>query len=379
MPSPRGKVNSGIFWNSLTNRYAVMNSSEIISQSSSLTEARSNQRQIAYWLLFVCAMVFAMVVLGGVTRLTHSGLSMTDWKPITGWLPPLSEAAWMAEFERYKTFPEYIKINKGMDLEGFKSIFWFEFSHRVLGRTVGIVFLLPFLYFLWRKKVEQGLGPKLWIMFALGGLQGFMGWWMVASGLVDHPDVSQYRLTAHLGLAIVIYAYGLWIAMGLLVPASAHRRERVDKLLKQSIMLAIAVFVVMLSGGLVAGLDAGFAYNTFPTMNGQWIPDGIMSMTPWYMNFGENTITVQFDHRWLATLTGVAAILYWIKTLSVDLSPGVQGMQHLMLLAVVGQITLGILTLLYVIPLPLAAAHQAGALVLLTAVLAAAHALKVEG
>ena len=355
-----------------------MNSTDSIPHSASLVSARSNQRQIAFWLLLVCTMVFAMVVLGGVTRLTHSGLSMTDWKPLTGWLPPLSDSAWMAEFERYKTFPEYLKVNMGMDLAGFKAIYWFEFSHRVLGRTVGIVYLLPFLYFLWRKKVEQGLAPRLWVMFALGGLQGFMGWWMVASGLVDHPDVSQYRLTAHLGLAIVIFGYGLWIAMGLLVPTTAHHRDRVDKLYRQALMLAGAVFVVMLSGGLVAGLDAGFAYNTFPTMNGQWVPDGLMSMSPWYLNLGENTITVQFDHRWLATFTGVAAIFYWVRTLSVDLSPGVQLMQHLLLVAVVGQITLGIFTLLYVVPLELGAAHQAGAMVLLTAVLAAAHALKVE-
>jgi heme a synthase len=355
-----------------------MNSSENVMQSPSVVANRSNSRQIAFWLLLVCAMIFAMVVLGGVTRLTHSGLSMTDWKPITGWLPPLTEAAWMAEFERYKTFPEYIKINQGMDLAGFKSIFWFEFSHRVLGRTVGIVYLLPFLYFLFRGKVEQGLAPRLWIMFVLGGLQGALGWWMVASGLVDHPDVSQYRLTAHLGLAIVIYAYGFWIAMSLLAPASTHHRERVEKLYKVAVTLAGAIFVVILSGGLVAGLDAGFAYNTFPTMNGQWIPDGVLSMSPWYANIGENTITVQFDHRWLAKLTGLAVILYWIKTMSVDLSPGVQLAQHFLLFAVLGQITLGVLTLLYVIPVPVAAAHQAGALVLLTAALAAAHALKVE-
>jgi len=355
-----------------------MNNSENFIQSASMIEERRNDHQIAWWLLFVCAMIFAMVVLGGVTRLTSSGLSMTEWKPITGWLPPLTEAAWMAEFERYKTFPEYLKINRGMDLEGFKGIFWFEYSHRVLGRTIGLAYLLPFLFFLLRGKVRQGLTPKLWIMFALGGLQGFMGWWMVASGLVDHPDVSHYRLTAHLGLAIVIYAYGLWIAMGLLVPISTHHRERVDKLYRMAMILAGLIFVVILSGGLVAGLDAGFAYNTFPTMNGQWIPDGILSMSPWYTNIGENIITVQFDHRWLATLTGVFVVLYWVRTLSVDLSPGVQLMQHLLLLSLVGQITLGITTLLYVVPIPLAAAHQGGALVLLTAILAAAHALKAE-
>ncbi len=355
-----------------------MTSSTPTTVVSTLDSQRGADRRIAVWLLIVCAMIFAMIVLGGVTRLTHSGLSMTDWKPISGWLPPIGEAAWMAEFERYKTFPEYLKVNRGMDLEGFKSIFWFEFSHRVLGRTIGLVYLLPFLYFLWRKSVERSLMPKLWIMFVLGGLQGFLGWWMVASGLVDHPDVSHYRLTAHLGLAVVIYAYGLWIAMALLVPPSAHYRVRVRDLYRISVGLAAAVFVVMLSGGLVAGLDAGFAYNTFPTMNGEWVPDGIMMMEPWYVNFVENTITVQFDHRWLALATAAAIMLYWLKSMNTDLSPGVRLAQHLLLAALVLQIVLGIVTLIYVIPVPVAAAHQGGAVVLLTAALAAAHALRTE-
>lgn len=336
-------------------------------------------RQIAYWLILISLMIFAMVVLGGVTRLTHSGLSMTDWKPITGWLPPLGEAAWMAEFERYKQFPEYQKVNLGMDLAGFKAIFWFEFSHRVLGRSIGVVYLLPFLYFLWRKRVDGKLMPKLWLMFVLGGLQGAMGWWMVASGLVDQPDVSHYRLTAHLGLAVIIYGYGLWIALGLLVPVSGHLRNRLQGLYRLALALVAAVFVVMLSGGLVAGLDAGFAYNTFPTMNGQWLPDGLGFLSPWYVNMFENTITVQFDHRWLATATAAGVGYFWFRAVRSDLSPRVMMVMHLLLAALALQFTLGVVTLLYVVPVTVAAAHQGGALLLLSAVLGAAHALRAMG
>jgi len=345
----------------------------------SYDQASRYDRQIAVWLLVICALIFAMVVLGGVTRLTHSGLSMTEWKPVTGWLPPLSDQAWMAEFERYKQFPEYKKVNFGIDLAGFKSIFWFEFSHRLLGRSIGVAYLIPFLFFLWRKRVSGALMPKLWLMFVLGGLQGAMGWWMVSSGLVDRPDVSHYRLTAHLGLAIVIYAYGLWIAMALLKPAATHLRDRIQKYYRASLILVAAIFVVILSGGLVAGLDAGFAYNTFPTMNGQWIPDDIVMMSPWFINFFENTITVQFDHRWLAIATATGAIVFWFRATRIDLSTNVRIVIHLLLVAVALQVTLGIVTLVNVVPVTAAAAHQAGALLLLTAALAAAHALRVEG
>jgi len=336
-------------------------------------------RQVALWLILVSAMIFAMVVLGGVTRLTHSGLSMTEWKPLTGWLPPLSEAAWLAEFERYKQFPEYLKLNLGMDLAGFKAIFWFEFSHRVLGRSIGLVFLLPFLYFLWRKKIDALLMPKLWLMFILGGLQGALGWWMVSSGLVDRPDVSHYRLTAHLGLAVAIYGYGLWLALGLLFPTFGYLRNRLEGLYRLALALVGVIFVVILSGGMVAGLDAGFAYNTFPTMNGQWLPDGIGMMSPWYLNPFENTITVQFDHRWLATATAAAICFFWFRAVRSDVSPRVRLVVHLFLGALALQFTLGVVTLLYVVPVPLAVAHQAGAMVLLTAALSAAHAVRTMG
>jgi cytochrome c oxidase assembly protein subunit 15 len=213
-------------------------------------------------------------------------------------------------------------------------------------------------------------------MFVLGGLQGGLGWWMVSSGLVERPDVSHYRLTAHLGLAVIIYAYGMWIAMGLLKPVSGQLKNRLQGLYRLALGLSAAVFIVMLSGGLVAGLDAGFAYNTFPTMNGQWLPDGIAMMSPWYVNIFENTITVQFDHRWLALATAAGIAVFWFRAVRSDLSPGARLAIHLVLGAVILQVVLGVVTLVNVVPLAVAAAHQAGAMLLLSTMLAAAHALR---
>jgi heme A synthase len=236
-------------------------------------KARSD-RAIAWWLLVCCALVFAMVVLGGVTRLTGSGLSMVNWKPVSGVLPPLSRAAWEREFEHYRQTPEYKYVNKGMSLSEFKGIFWFEYAHRVLGRLIGVVFLLPFLYFLLRRRIEASLVPKLAVMFVLGGLQGLLGWYMVKSGLVDDPHVSQYRLAAHLGLAVLIYAFMLWTALGILRSDEDSGSRGSSSFSTYTLILTIAVFVVMMSGAFVAGLKAGFSYNTFPLMAGQWIPDG---------------------------------------------------------------------------------------------------------
>ncbi|MEE2980442.1 MAG: COX15/CtaA family protein, partial [Pseudomonadota bacterium] len=189
------------------------------------TTSHDQRHRIAFWLLICCAMVFVMVVLGGVTRLTHSGLSMVEWQPVTGILPPLTDAEWQAAFERYRQYPEYQKLNRHMDVDGFKSIFWLEFIHRLWGRTIGVVFALPFLWFWWRGAIDRRLAPKLVFMFVLGGLQGLMGWYMVKSGLVDRPDVSQYRLTAHLALAFLVYGYMLWVALGLLFAGGAAARR----------------------------------------------------------------------------------------------------------------------------------------------------------
>ena len=330
-------------------------------------ETRHN-RFLAIWLLVCCAMVFAMVILGGVTRLTGSGLSMVEWDPIFGIVPPLGESAWNETFELYQQSPEYKKINVGMDLAGFKNIYWFEYAHRVLGRTIGTVFLLPFLLFLVRGWVSRPLIPRLAAMFVLGGLQGLLGWYMVKSGLVDNPHVSQYRLTAHLGLAIVIYAYMFNVALELW--HGGKRSMLVSSGLQRAMtLLSALVFITILSGGFVAGLKAGFAYNTFPLMNGHWVPEVIFMQDPWWRNLFENIATVQFDHRLLATLVFVSVILIWLVSLRQTLTAAVHTGMHLLLAAALLQVTLGISTLLLHVPVPLAAAHQAGALLLFTVAL----------
>lgn len=333
-------------------------------------------RQLAGWLLVCCAMIFAMVVLGGITRLTGSGLSMVEWDPVFGVIPPLTPAAWNEVFERYKQSPEYNKINTGMDLAGFKKIYWFEFAHRILGRSIGIVFLIPFLYFLLRGRIRRSLTPRLVVMFALGGLQGLLGWYMVKSGLVDNPHVSQYRLTAHLGLAIVIYAYMFWVSLGLLYPQEAQQHSRANRRIR---VLAGAlgglVFLTILSGGFVAGLKAGFAYNTFPLMDGRLVPEALLALEPAWRNFFENVATVQFDHRVLAisTLAGISVL--WMMSLRHTLPGQARIGMHCLLAVACLQVALGISTLLLVVPVPLAAAHQAGALVLFTVTLFVNHRL----
>ena len=328
----------------------------------------SHKRRIAVWLFVCCLMVYAMVILGGVTRLTGSGLSMVEWDPIFGILPPLDQANWDETFSLYQQSPEYRKINIGMDLDGFKRIYWFEYSHRVLGRTIGTVFLLPFLFFLIKGWINRPLVPKLVTMFVLGGLQGLLGWYMVKSGLVDNPHVSQYRLTAHLGLAILIYAYMFHVALGLWL---GERRSMSTPagLRLATTLLAGLVFITILSGGFVAGLKAGFAYNTFPLMDGRWIPEAIFMQQPLWRNFFENIATVQFEHRLLAMLVFFSVILLWMAARRFKLAAAVSTGLHLMLAAVVLQVSLGISTLLLHVPVALAATHQAGALLLFTLVL----------
>jgi cytochrome c oxidase assembly protein subunit 15 len=338
---------------------------------------KKDRKQIAVWLFVCCALIFSMVVLGGVTRLTGSGLSMVDWKPVTGIIPPLDEQAWQKEFSRYQQSPEYQNINIDMDLEGFKKIYWFEFAHRVLGRTIGLVFLVPFLYFLVRRKLDRSLVPKLAIMFALGGLQGLLGWYMVKSGLVDNPHVSQYRLTAHLVAAVAIYSYIFWVALGLLYEKSnPPAPEKNIPLNRFGLIVAVLVFITLVSGGFVAGTRAGHAYNTFPLMGGQWIPAGIVMLDPAYRNFFDNIATVQFDHRILAFITLLTILGFWVYTIRASSSRHIRLGAHLLILMAILQVAMGIGTLLLHVPVTLAAAHQAGALTLFTIVLFVNHALR---
>jgi len=342
-----------------------------------LSGSRHN-KQIACWLLAVCAAIFIMVVLGGVTRLTHSGLSMVEWDPIMGVLPPLNEQDWQIRFEKYMQSPEY-KLNIGMDLEGFKSIFWLEYIHRLWGRTIGLIFLLPFLYFLMRRRISKAMVPRLATMFVLGGMQGLLGWYMVKSGLVSNPYVSQYRLTAHLVVAFAIYAYIFWTAMDLLWGNSGSRQNSSSGTLKRlALILTGLVGITVVSGGFMAGLKAGFAFNTFPLMNDSFVPEGIFLLDPWYLNFFENIATVQFDHRLLAEITLLCIGGLWLVSKRHELTARSRLAFRLLVTMVVVQVGLGITTLLLVVPVWLAATHQAGALLLFTLALNVNHSLRAE-
>jgi cytochrome c oxidase assembly protein subunit 15 len=322
-------------------------------------------------------MVFVMVLLGGVTRLTRSGLSIVEWQPLMGIIPPLGEQAWLELFAKYQAYPEYQQINQGMTLAGFKSIYWLEYVHRLWGRLIGAVFLVPFLYFAASGRIERRLRPRLAAVFLLGALQGGLGWYMVKSGLVDRPDVSQYRLAAHLMTAFLIYAYMLWLALGLLFPGSRlGATPGLRPLARQAAVFGALVLLTAFMGAFVAGLDAGFAFNTFPLMDGRLIPEGFLALQPWYRGFFEDVATVQFTHRWLAIGTVALVLLFWARSrrlpLPTDARIAVNALAALALL----QAGLGISTLLLVVPLPLAAAHQAGALALFTAAIACVHRLR---
>jgi heme a synthase len=334
-------------------------------------------RPVAIWLLVCCALVFAMVVVGGVTRLTHSGLSIVEWQPLVGTVPPLNQAAWQETFLKYQQTPEFLKVNHAMSLDEFKGIFWWEYSHRLLGRVIGAVFLLPLLWFAWRRRIDRALALKLAGIFVLGGLQGAMGWYMVKSGLVDDPRVSQFRLTAHLGLAFLIFAAMLWFALDLLFRRADSGSAWAPAGLRQAATWLLGlIFVMGLSGGLVAGLHAGFAYNTFPLMNGYLVPPEIFMIEPWYLNFFNNMATVQFDHRLIALLLAVLVPWFWIAARRDNLAPRALLGVNLMLVMLIIQIALGISTLLLVVPVALAAAHQAGAMLLFGAALFTRHALR---
>lgn len=335
----------------------------------------SARRKVAVWLLLCCAMIFAMVSLGGVTRLTGSGLSMVEWDPIFGWLPPLNEAQWEAVFAKYRESPEYRKVNIGMDLHGFKSIYWFEYAHRLLGRSIGMVFLLPLLWFAVRGMLSRPLGLRLAAAFVLGGLQGVLGWYMVKSGLVDRPHVSQYRLTAHLGLALLIYGYLLWLLFDLLFPRPGGTSASAG-LRRSAVALLGLIGLTILSGGFVAGLKAGLAYNTFPKMGDQWLPPAGWMLEPGWRNLFENIATVQFDHRLLATLTLLSVMALWVYVVRRPSSSTVRLGAHLLLIAAIAQVGLGIATLLLHVPVAVAATHQAGALTLLTLMIFTTHRLR---
>lgn len=315
------------------------------------------------WLVVVAAMIFFMIVLGALTRLTESGLSMVEWRPVTGWLPPLSDAAWQTELQKYLSSPQGRLVNRGFTIGEFQQIFWLEYLHRLWGRLIGLAFALPLAWFWLRGQLTPRLKPRLVALLVLGGLQGALGWAMVASGLVDRPSVSHYRLAAHLLLAVALYSYTVWLILEL-GTASARTGDmgsRDPGTARKAGALIAFVFVVMTFGAFMAGLRAGASHSTFPTMSGYWIPPGLFDLSPWWINIFENGTTIQFIHRWLAKLLvlGVLALLIGARRPEVWLAAAVAMMQ----------LGLGIATILSGVDIALATMHQAGAVLLLTVLL----------
>jgi len=341
--------------------------------------ALHSHRIVALWLFIVAACVAGLVLLGGLTRLMGAGLSITEWQPIIGIIPPLSLADWDLAFQKYQTIDEYRLINSDMNLAEFKIIYWWEWAHRLVGRAIGLIFLIPFLWFLYRKHVPARFVVPLWILFALGGLQGFIGWYMVQSGLeADRINVSQYRLAVHLGLALIIFGMSLWLALHLWHKDKEHGDKEQGKTPARqfyfaSVLLGL-VFLQCLSGALVAGLEAGRTYTDWPLMDGQLIPSGLFALSPLFVNFFENILTVQWQHRLIAYLLfGLAVWHYWQQARSASTSASVSApiataanSAAWLAVAICGQAILGIATVMGAVPLSLAVLHQFGALLVLT-------------
>jgi cytochrome c oxidase assembly protein subunit 15 len=336
-----------------------------------LTPGTARPRAIARWLLAVAAIVLLMVAVGGITRLTESGLSMVRWEPISGAVPPLNAAQWQAEFDAYKATPEYRKVNSGMSLPAFKRIYFWEYLHRLIGRLIGLAFALPLAWFAWKRAIPKGYGGRLTALLALGGMQGAIGWWMVASGLIDRPDVSHIRLAIHLIAALCIFAGLIWTALDLRALAK-DAQARPARLTRAAIGVLAVLAVQILLGAFTAGLDAGYAFSSWPKMGEQWFPTGGWR-DGWGVaaNLADNPIVVQFVHRWWAWVA-TAAVL-WLAARAQR--AGVKGAAHAIATAIVVQIGLGIATLLSGVALPIAAAHQIVAALLLASVVWAAHGI----
>lgn len=330
---------------------------------------RADERAIGRWLLFCCGVLLALVMLGGATRLTESGLSIVDWKPVTGVLPPIGEAEWQTEFSRYKDSPQYTKVNHGMDLAEFKMIFWYEYAHRLLARLLGLVFALPLAWFWLRGKVTPRLRWPLIGILCLGAAQGYMGWYMVKSGLVDIPRVSHYRLAAHLSLALLIYASMFTLALKLLWPRAPSARPLTG--LTHALLTLLALTIVF--GAFVAGMRAGLMFNTFPMMGEHWIAPGVLAFDPLWRNFLENPVMVQFVHRCLALTTLALCLGLWWRLRGAELEASQRLALNVLIAMVLTQVTLGIGTLVMHVPVWLGTLHQGGAVLLLSAALMLRH------
>lgn len=332
-------------------------------------------KAIIIWLLAGCFLIYAMVVIGGITRLTHSGLSMVEWNMIVGSLPPMSDADWLVPFEKYKQSPEYQLINNQFSLEEFKSIYWWEYIHRMLGRTIGVVFLVPFFYFLIKKKFDKSLLKKMYILLLLGAFQGILGWFMVKSGLQKEPNVSHYRLAAHLISAFTVFGFTFWYALNLLYPSKVEEQAFSAKLKRMSKLMFGIIVIQIIYGAFVAGLKAGLFYNTYPRMGTTFFPETIISFEPFWRNLLENPAGVQFMHRViaLAVLLGVAFL--WDSSRKLQLNTLQRKASNIMILVVVAQFILGVITILFAVPITMGVLHQTGAFVLFAATLFFIHSL----
>ncbi|KAJ3677563.1 hypothetical protein LUZ60_003287 [Juncus effusus] len=367
----------------------ILNTSQSTSTNSGLkllvTAGPKAQKSVGIWLFTCSAWVFTLVVLGGITRLTRSGLSMTDWK-FTGSLPPFSQSEWQNEFQKYQKSPEYQRVNKGMNMEEFKFIYWMEYAHRMWGRGLGFAFAIPFGYFISKGYITRQLAVRLSALFGLGAGQGLIGWWMVKSGLEEpetewvQPRVSPYRLAAHLTSAFVIYCGIFWTALSVVMPGlpagSLHQVQGASRIRRLALPVSLIVGLTAVSGAFVAGNDAGHAYNTFPKMGDKWIPDDIFHMEPMIKNFFENTALVQLNHRIMAMTTLASIGGLWLAARRIELHPAVKSLIGTTLGMAMLQATLGLSTLLMYVPTSLASAHQAGALTLLTFMLLLVHTVR---
>lgn len=329
-------------------------------------------KAVIYWLLTGCILIFIMVVVGGITRLTHSGLSISNYKLISGTIPPMNEVEWNEAFELYKQYPEYQKLNNHFTIEEFKDIYFWEWIHRVIGRFIGLVFFIPFMYFLIKKRLSKSTIKKATILLIMGGFQGFLGWYMVKSGLVDRPDVSHYRLAAHLTTAFLTFAYTFWVALDLMFPD----KKVIDKKLRNFIRWSLVILIIqIIYGAFVAGLDAGWIHNHWPLMNeGKWIHETVfVEQNPTYLNFLEGKSGVQFVHRTLAYIVAILILAVWYKGNKAATTTYQKKGINILLIMVGIQFLLGVLTLVLAVPVWLGVLHQVGAFILLSAMIFTLH------
>ena len=341
---------------------------------------KNPDKPVITWLLTGCFLIFLMVVIGGITRLTHSGLSIVEWDLLMGTLPPVTSRDWQELFQKYQQSPQYQLVNIHFGLEEFQSIFWWEYIHRLLGRMIGLVFFVPFTYFLIKKKLSRDLVGKLLVIFVLGGLQGFLGWYMVKSGLVKDPHVSHYRLAAHLVTAFISFGFTFWVVLGLIYPpphkSQIIHEQAIGSVKKLTYILSGVVFLQIIYGAFVAGLKAGMVYNTFPKMGSEWMAEGVIAMQPFWKNLLENIAGVQFVHRYLAYIVVIIVGIIWFKARKIGLSDTQKGGINFLGIVVIIQFLLGVFTLLYAVPVTLGVIHQVGAFFLFAAVIYLLHQLQ---